>query len=343
MASIVCMGEIMLRLTTPGYQRFAQAQSFEACYGGSEASVAVSAANYGHKAEFVTRLPANPLGDSAVAALRARNVGTQFIARGGDRIGIYFLENGASVRPSNIVYDRTNSAIATAKENDFDFPNIFHGVDWFHFTGITPALSDTALTLTESALKAAKDANITISVDLNYRKKMWSIERAQQVMSHLMQYVDVCIGNEEDAEKVLGFKAEGSDVIRGEFDFNGYESVCRQMVEKYHFKYVLSSLRESRSASDNGWSACIFSRDDGIFYHSRQYNIHIVDRVGGGDAFAGGFMSCILDDPENYKGALDFAVAASALKQTIPGDFNFAIKSEVEALVCGDTSGRVQR
>ena len=343
MAKIVTMGEIMLRLSTPGNERFIQADEFDVCYGGGEANVAVSLANYGHDADFVTKVPANPIGDCAVASLRKMNVGTKFIARGGERLGIYFLESGSSMRASNVVYDRAHSSISTATAEDFDFDAIFDGVDWFHFTGITPAVSDAAAELTEIACKAAKAKGVKVSCDLNFRKKLWSSEKAQKVMSNLMQYVDVCIGNEEDAEKVLGFKPGNTDVTSGDLELAGYKSIFEQMVAKFNFEYVVSSLRVSNSASDNGWSACIYNRDTKEFYHSREYRIHpIVDRVGGGDSFAAGVICGFLDG-KNFKEALEFGVAASALKHTIPGDVNLVTRAEVDALAGGDGSGRVQR
>ncbi len=340
MAKVITMGEIMLRLSTPGYQKFIQSDSFDVCYGGGEANVAVSLANYGHDTYFVTKVPKNPIGDCAVAALRKHNVNCDFVARGGERLGIYFLETGASMRASNVVYDRAHASIAEAESSDFDFDSIFEGADWFHFTGITPAISDKAAYLTEEALKAAKAKNITVSVDLNFRKKLWSSEKAQRIMTNLMQYVDVCIGNEEDAEKVLGFKPGKTDVTSGELELAGYQDIFEQMIKKFNFKYVVSSLRESYSASDNGWSACIY--DGTNFYHSRKYNIRIVDRVGGGDAFAGGLI-CGLLDGKSMEQALEFGVAASALKHTIPGDLNLVSRADVDALVGGDASGRVQR
>ncbi|MBR2500303.1 MAG: sugar kinase [Clostridia bacterium] len=342
MAKVVTMGEIMLRLSTPGFEKFIQADEFDVCYGGGEANVAVSLANYGHTAEFVTKVPKNPIGECAVAALRKHNVKTDNIATGGERLGIYFLETGASMRASNVVYDRAHSSISTATAEDFDFDKIFDGADWFHFTGITPAVSDAAAELTEAALKAAKAKGVTVSVDLNFRKKLWTSEKAQKIMTNLMQYVDVCIGNEEDAEKVLGFKPGKTDVTSGELELAGYKDIFEQMVAKFNFKYVISSLRESYSASDNGWSACIYDRDTKEFYHSKKYNVRIVDRVGGGDSFAGGVI-CGLLDGKNFKDALEFGVAASALKHTIPGDFNLVSRSDVDALVGGDGSGRVQR
>ncbi len=343
MAKVVTMGEIMLRLSTPNNEKYIQANEFDINYGGGEANVAVSLANYGHEAEFVTKVPQNPIGECAVAALRKYGVETKHIARGGERLGIYFLETGAAMRASNVIYDRAHSSISTASAEDFDFDEIFEGADWFHFTGITPAVSDEAAVLTEAACKAAKAKGVTVSCDLNFRKKLWSSEKAQKVMSNLMQYVDVCIGNEEDADKVLGFKPENTDVTSGELNLSGYESIFKQMVAKFGFKYVISSLRVSHSASDNGWSACIYSGADDEFYHSREYRIcPIVDRVGGGDSFAGGTI-CGFVDGKNFKDALEFGVAASALKHTIPGDFNLVTREEVEALAGGDGSGRVQR
>ena len=340
MGKVVTLGEIMLRLSTPGYERFMQAESFDVCYGGGEANVAVSLAGFGHDASFVTKLPANEIGDAAISALRRYGVDTSDIVRGGDRVGIYFLETGASVRPSKVVYDRAHSAIAEAVPSDFDFGKIFEGAEWFHFTGITPAISDNAAEVTKAALIAAKKKGLTVSCDLNFRKKLWSSEKAQKVMTDLMQYVDVCIGNEEDAEKVLGFKPAGTDVTKGDLALAGYEDIFKQMRERFGFRYVVSSLRESISASDNNWSAAIY--DGNEFYHSRTYKLHIVDRVGGGDSFAAGLI-CGLMDGKSGKEALEFAVAASALKHTIPGDFNCVTRNEVLALAGGDGSGRVQR
>lgn len=337
---IVTMGEIMLRLSTPGFQRFAQSDSFDVVYGGGEANVAVSCANYGLDAHFVTKLPKNEIGGSALNALRQFGVNTDYIARGGERLGIYFLETGASMRPSKVIYDRAHSAIAEADASDFDFDAIFEGADWFHFSGITPAISKKAAVVTEVALKAAKKHGVTVSVDLNYRKKLWTPEEAQECMRNLMQYVDVCIGNEEDAELVLGFKPGETDVTKGELELSGYQDIFKQMVKEFDFKYVVSSLRESYSASDNGWSALIY--DGNEFYRSRKYDVRIVDRVGGGDSFAGGLVYG-LSTGMVAKDALEFAVAASALKHTIPGDFNHVTVDEVMTLVNGDSSGRVQR
>lgn len=340
MKKVVTLGEIMLRLSTPGYKRFVQSDSFDVVYGGGEANVAVSLANYGYDAYFVSKLPKNEIGQAAINHLRRFGVNTDYIARGGERVGIYYLETGASMRPSKVIYDRAHSSISEADISDFDFDEIFKGADWFHFSGITPALSEKATLLTEEALKAAKRNNVTVSVDLNYRKKLWTPERAQQVMTNLMQYVDVCIGNEEDAHLTLGFKPGKTDVTSGELELAGYRDIFKQMVDKFGFKYVISSLRESYSASDNGWSACAY--DGNEFYHSRKYDIRIVDRVGGGDSFASGVIYGLLEG-KNFKDALEFGVAASALKHTIPGDFNLVTVAEVENLLKGDASGRVQR
>ena len=339
MAKVVTMGEIMLRLSTPGYERFVQSDNFDVCYGGGEANVAVSLANYGHESYFVTKLPTHEIGESAVNALRQFGVHTDYIARGGERVGIYFLETGASMRPSKVIYDRAHSSISEAVVEDFDFDKVFEGATWFHWTGITPALGKKSQEVLKAALIAAKKHGVTVSVDLNYRKKLWTPDEAKACMSDLMQYVDVCIGNEEDAEKCLGFKA-GSDVTSGKLELGGYEEVFRKMKEAYGFKYIATSLRESFSASDNGWSALDF--DGNEFYRSRRYEVRIVDRVGGGDSFSGGFIHGLLKYGD-YKKALEFAVAASALKHTIPGDFNHVSEKEVETLVNGDASGRVQR
>lgn len=340
MAKVVTMGEIMLRLSPAGHLRFTQAENFDAVYGGGEANVAVSLANYGHDAYFVSKLPKHEIGQSAVNHLKRFNVNTDYIARGGDRVGIYFLEHGASMRPSKVVYDRAASSIAEATAEDFDFDEIFKDADWFHFSGITPAISKTSAKLTEEALKAAKRHGVTVSVDLNYRKKLWTPAEAKEVMTNLMQYVDVCIGNEEDAEKVLGFKPGETDVTKGELELEGYKDIFKQMKEQFGFKYVVTTLRESYSASDNGWSALIYNGEE--FYHSKKYDIRIVDRVGGGDSFAGGLIYGLLSG-KGFEYALEFAVGASALKHTIFGDFNLVSVDEVETLIKGDASGRVQR
>ena len=341
MAKIVTMGEIMLRLSTPGFTRFVQAYSFDVCYGGGEANVALSLANYGHEAYFVSKVPANEIGQSAVNSLREFGVHTEHIVRGGERLGIYYLETGASMRPSKVIYDRAHSAIAEAEPSDFDFDAIFERKDWFHFTGITPAISEKGEKLTRLACEAAKRNGLTISCDLNFRKKLWSSEKAISVMTSLMPYVDVLIGNEEDCEKCLGFKAEKTDVTKGELNLGGYQDVFTKLKEKFGFRYMATSLRESYSASDNGWSALIYDGKD--FYHSRQYDIRLVDRVGGGDSFSAGLIHGLIAYSGDEKKALEFAVAASALKQTIPGDANHVSREEVETLMNGDASGRVQR
>ncbi|MDQ6890353.1 MAG: sugar kinase [Bacteroidota bacterium] len=337
---VVTLGEIMLRLSTPDFKRFIQADSFDVTYGGGEANVAAALCNYGLQGAFVSKVPDNPIGQSAINHLRRYGVDTQFVARGGDRLGIYFLETGASMRASQVVYDRAGAAISEAEISDFDFDKIFEGADWFHTTGITPALSDKAAALTEAALKAAKEKNITTSIDLNYRKKLWSKEKAKEVMTRLCKYVDVCIGNEEDAETTLGFKSKGTDVTKGELNLDGYKDVFQQMKEKFNFKYIASTLRESHSASDNGWSALVYDGSD--FYHSKQYEVRIIDRVGSGDSFASGFIYGLVTGME-MKDAAEFGVAASAIKHTIPGDLNHATLSDVKGLMKGDASGRVQR
>ena len=337
---IVTLGEIMLRLSTPDFKRFVQADSFDINYGGGEANVAASVTNYGLQGTFVSKVPDNPIGQAAINSLRRFGVDTQYIVKGGDRLGIYFLETGASMRASQVVYDRAGAAIAGADVSEFDWDRILDGAAWFHTTGITPALSDKGAALTEAALRKAREKGITTSIDLNYRKKLWSREKAQQVMTHLCQWVDVCIGNEEDAETTLGFKPGDTDVTKGELHLDGFRDIMRQMVEKFNFKYVASSLRESQSASDNGWSALLY--DGKEFYHTRKYDIRIVDRVGGGDSFAGGLIYGLVSGM-SMTDAAEFAVAASAIKHTIPGDTNHATLKEVQELVKGDGSGRVQR
>lgn len=337
---VVTLGEIMLRLSTPDYKRFVQADTFDVTYGGGEANVAVAITNYGLNGVFVSKVPENPIGQAAINHLRRYGVDTQFIARGGKRLGIYFLETGASMRASQVIYDRSDAAIAEASISDFDFDKIFENASWFHTTGITPALSDKAAAITEAALKKAKEKGVTTSIDLNYRKKLWSKEKAKEVMSELCKYVDVCIGNEEDAETTLGFKSKGTDVTKGELNLEGYKDVFQQMKEKFGFKYIASTLRESYSASDNGWSALVY--DGKEFYHSREYQVRIIDRVGSGDSFASGFIYALVSGM-NLQDAAEFGVAASALKHTIPGDLNHATLAEVQTLMKGDASGRVQR
>ncbi|MDZ4708540.1 MAG: sugar kinase [Saprospiraceae bacterium] len=337
---VVTLGEIMLRLSTPDFKRFIQADSLEVTYGGGEANVAAALCNYGLNGTFVTKVPDNPIGQSAINHLRRFGVDTRFIVRGGDRLGIYFLETGASMRASQVIYDRSGASIAEARASEFDFDQILKDAVWFHTTGITPALSDEAAALTEAALKAAKAKGITTSIDLNYRKKLWSKEKARAVMTNLCQYVDICIGNEEDADTTLGFKAAHTDVTKGELDLEGFKEVFKQMKEKFGFKFIASSLRESHSASDNGWSALVY--DGNEFYHTKQYHIRIVDRVGSGDSFASGLIYGLISGM-SMKEAAEFGVAASALKHTIPGDMNHATLKEVQELMKGDGSGRVQR
>ena len=340
MAKVVTMGEIMLRLSPAGNTRFVQADSFDVIYGGGEANVAVSCANYGHDAYFVSKLPEHEIGQAAVNALRRYGVNTKFIARGGDRVGIYYAETGASMRPSKVIYDRANSSIAEAKPEDFDFDAIMEGADWFHWSGITPAISNKAAELTRLACEAAKRHGVTVSVDLNFRKKLWTSKKAISVMRPLMEYVDVCIGNEEDAELCLGFKPD-ANVEAGETGAEGYHKIFEQMAKEFKFKYVISTLRESFSATHNGWKALIYNGKE--FYESKRYDINpIIDRIGGGDSFSGGIIHGLLTK-ETQGEALEFAVAASALKHTINGDFNLVSASEVESLAGGNANGRVQR
>ena len=337
---VVTLGEIMMRLSTPRFERFVQSDSFDVTYGGGEANVAAALSNYGLNGVFVTKVPDNALGQAAINHIRRYGVDTQFIARGGKRLGIYFLETGASMRASQVIYDRAGASVAEMDISEFDFDKIFDGASWFHTTGITPALSDKAAALTEAALKVAKAKGITTSIDLNYRKKLWSKEKAREVMTRLCQYVDVCIGNEEDADTSLGFISKGTDVTKGELNLDGYKDVFQQMKTKFGFKYIASTLRESHSASDNGWSALVY---DGIdFYHTKQYEVRIVDRVGSGDSFASGFIYGLVSGMPMFEAA-EFGIAASAIKHTIPGDLNHATLTEVMELMKGDGSGRVQR
>lgn len=337
---IVTFGEIMLRLAPEGYYRFVQAEKYGATYGGGEANVAVSLANYGLDAAFVTKLPKHEIGQAGVNSLRRFGVDTSFIARGGDRVGIYYLEKGASQRPSKVIYDRAGSSIATATSEDFDWNKIFEGVEWFHFTGITPALGDNVAEICIEACKAAKERNITVSCDLNYRNKLWSKEKAGQVMTELCQYVDVCIANEEDASDVFGIKASDTDVTTGKVNKEGYIEVAKKLADTFHFSKVAITLRESLSANDNNWSAMLYTGNEAFF--SKTYKMHIVDRVGGGDSFGGGLIyACINNyDPQS---TIEFAVAASCLKHSIEGDFNMVSVDEVKKLAGGDASGRVQR
>lgn len=340
---VVTFGEIMLRLSTHGFTRFVQSQSYDATYGGGEANVAVALANYGLNSFFVTKLPEHEIGQSAVNHVRRFGVDVRYIARGGERVGIYFLETGASQRASKVVYDRAHSAITLALPEDFDWDEIFKDAEWFHWTGITPALGSNAISILTEALKVAVFKKIKVSCDLNFRKKMWSTKEAQSVMIPLMEYVDVCIANEEDAEKCLGESAGETDVESAIIDEVGYFKLAKHLKEKYNFKTVAITLRESLSASRNMWSALLLdSKDCAEPYRSKKYDIQIIDRVGGGDSFASGLIYGLLKK-ENSKEALEFAVAASCLKQTIPGDFNLVSIDEVEKLLKGDGSGRVER
>lgn len=340
MSRVVCMGEMMLRLMPVANLRIEQAASFEAIYGGDESIVAVSLARFGLETAYITKLPNNPLGRAALNSIRSHGVNTDFICLGGERLGLNFYENGASVRPSKVIYDRKHSAIAEAELTDFDFDQIFAGAEWFHVSGITPALSEKTAALTEQAMATAKNHKLTVSVDLNYRRKLWSPEKARPVMTGLMQYVDVCIGNEEDAEITLGFKPAHTDVFKGEINIEGYQAIFRQMKERFGFKVIASTLRQSHSASDNGWSALVYDGQE--FCHSRTYQIHLVDRGGGGASFAAGLIYGLVSG-KSLRETTEFAVAASALKQTITGDFNLVTVDEVLELMKGDASGRVQR
>lgn len=337
---VVTFGEIMLRLSPPDYQRLTQAKSLDVTFGGGEANVAVSLAQYGVPARFVTRLPDNDLGRACRGELARWGVDTTAIAVGGDRLGIYFCEKGASQRPSKVVYDRAGSAIATATAADFDWDAIFEGASWFHFTGITPALGDNVAAITLAACQKAKEKGLTVSCDLNYRKKLWSRDKAGQVMAGLMPYVDVLIANEEDAADVFGIRAAQSDVTKGAISLAGYESVARQLTERFDFQKVAITLRESLSASQNNWSALLYGGGDCRV--SKKYTIQIVDRVGGGDSFGAGLIYGLAQGWADER-ALEYAVAASCLKHTIEGDFNLVSVAEVEALAGGDGSGRVQR
>ena len=330
----------MLRLAPEGNYRFVQVDKYGATYGGGEANVAVSLANYGFDTSFVTKLPSHEIGQAAINSLRKFGVDTKYIARGGDRVGIYFLEKGASQRPSKVIYDRAGSSIYTASQADFDWKQIFDGVEWFHFTGITPALNDETAALCIDACKMAKAMGITISCDLNYRNKLWSKEKAGEVMGELCQYVDVCIANEEDAADVFGIKAANTDVTSGVVNHDGYKDVAKQLADRFGFSKVAITLRESISANDNNWSAMLYDGQE--YYFSKKYAIHIVDRVGGGDSFGGGLIAASLSGYDAQK-TIEFAVAASCLKHTIEGDFNLVSMDEVQKLAGGDGSGRVQR
>ncbi|MBK7629537.1 MAG: sugar kinase [Ignavibacteriales bacterium] len=340
---VVTLGEIMMRLSTPGYERFVQSQKFDVTYGGGEANVAVALSNYGFESYFVSKLPKHEIGQSAVNHLRRFGVKTDYIVRGGDRVGIYFLETGASQRASKVIYDRDNSAVRSITADELNWDNIFNNCKWFHWTGITPALGKNSQELIINACKVAQKKGVKVSCDLNFRKKMWTEKEAQSVMIPLMEYVDVCIANEEDAEKSLGMKAQNTSVSHAELDEEGYFKLAKSLKEKYSFEAVAITLRESYSASRNGWSALLLDdKDCKKPYRSKKYDIQIVDRVGGGDSFASGLIYGLLTK-NNTSEALEFAVAASCLKQTILGDFNLVSLDEVEKLAKGDASGRVDR
>ncbi len=336
----VCFGEIMGRLNPSGYGRLVQSNELQISYGGGEANVAVSLANFGKRAVYVTKVPDNELSRAALGALKIHNVDVSRVVYGGDRLGLYFIEKGASQRPSKVIYDRKYSAISTAEKEDFDWRKIFSHAEWFHFTGITPALSDTCAEICLDACRIAKELGITVSCDLNFRKNLWDSKKAGQVMATLMPYVDVVIANEEDCEKVFGISAEDTDVESGELSAEGYKAVARKLSERFAIPTVAITLRESRSANDNDWSAMLYNH--GEYFFSKKYSLHIVDRVGGGDSFGGGLIYALSEGKGNQY-AIDFAVASSALKHTVEQDFNEASIAEIEALMGGDGSGRVQR
>jgi 2-dehydro-3-deoxygluconokinase len=346
MKKVITFGEIMLRLATPGFLRFSQAKEYTASFGGGEANVAVSLANYGITTEFVTRLPKNEVADACLMDLRSHGVGVNNVIRGGDRIGIYFLETGAVARPSKVIYDRANSSISTIEKGMINWKEVFRDAQWFHWTGITPAISQNAADVCFEAIQTANELGITVSCDLNYRKDLWKYGKtASEVMHRLVPGCDVILGNEEDCEKVFGIKPAGFDVTAtgGEVDVNAFESVCTQMMQLFpRCKKMIVTLRGSINANHNTWSGVLYS--GGSLKQSIQYDVtHIVDRVGGGDAFMGGLIYGLITHPDNDQKALDFAVAASCLKHTIYGDFNCVTIAEVENLLKGDGSGRVVR
>ena len=338
----VTFGEIMMRLNPKGYYRLIQANELEVSYAGGEANVAVSLARFGVDASFVTKLPEGDLGECVISELRRFGVDTRSIVRGGDRLGIYFIERGASQRASKVIYDRAGSSIAMAKPEDFDWDAIFEGADWFHFTGITPALGPDSPEVCLAAVKAAKARGITVSCDLNYRKKLWSKERAREVMSELMPYVDVVIANEADADDVIGIRAEGADVENGKISRDGYIGVAKRICERFGSKKVAITLRESISASRNNWSGMLYDAQSAQACFSPEYEIQIVDRVGGGDSFGGGLIYALMNGYADQD-AVNFAVAASCLKHSIEHDFNLVTLEEVKALAAGNASGRIQR
>lgn len=340
MSKVITFGEIMLRLAPNGNYRFFQQDQMQATFGGGEANVAVSLANFGMDSVYVTKLPDNAIGQAAINNLRSFGVDTTRISRGGERVGIYYLEKGASQRGSVCIYDRAHSSISEADMSDFDWDNIFEGADWFHFTGITPALSDSLVEICEKACEVAKSHGVKISCDLNYRGKLWTKEKARQVMTKLAKYVDVCIANEEDAKDVFGIEAKGTDVYSGQLNKTGYIEVAQQLAESFGFEKVAITLRTSISANDNMWAAMLYDGKDAFF--SKEYALHIVDRVGGGDSFGAGLIYAMLNNKDEQS-IIEFAVAASALKHSVEGDFNRVSVDEVEKLMGGDGSGRVQR
>lgn len=342
MAKVVTLGEIMLRLSPPGYQRFTQADNFEINYGGAEANVAASLSQFGHHSLFLSKIPENAIGDAAISTLRSLNVDCDHIARGGKRLGIYFLENGASVRPSSVVYDRADSSVTKASVEEFDFDEIFKDAKLFHVSGITPVLSEEAKKLTFAALKKAKEHQVMVSFDLNYRAKLWTsgVKEKQQMLSEMMEYADICFGNARDAAKCLGYAEDGVDFINGDYSICTDEEHMRNVLNHYHFTCLVTTLRNSLSASDNGWSGAVCTSDD--YYKGRDYMLHIVDRVGGGDSFASGFLHGILSNMGSRK-SLEFGLAAAAIKHTIPGDLNYVTESEVLSMIESDGAGRVQR
>ncbi len=342
MVKTVCFGEVMLRLSPPGFERFFQSPLLQATFGGGEANVAVSLAQFGCDSYYVTRVPANPIGDGAVKALRAEGVNVEYVLRGGSRLGIYFAETGASQRASAVVYDRAHSAVSELQPGSVPWHDVFEGAAWFHWTGITPALGAAAAECTREAIAAAKRAGARVSVDLNYRKKLWSEHDAQQVMRPLMPLVDLIIANEEDLQAVLGVDVAHADVTGASLDVDSYRAAAERVANEFGVKQVAVTLRESLSASDNAWSAVLLDATTGTFEQSQRYVVRLVDRIGGGDSFAAGLIFQLVMGAD-ARSAVRFAVAASALKQTIPGDFNQVSVGEVERLVAGDASGRVQR
>ncbi|MCA1559942.1 MAG: sugar kinase [Acidobacteria bacterium] len=341
-AKVVTFGEIMLRLSPPGFERLFQSPVLSATFGGGEANVAASLAHFGLDSHYVTRLPLQAIGDAAIRALRAEGVQTDYIVRGGSRVGIYFAEAGASQRGSTVIYDRAASAVSEMDPAAVDWRTVLEGAGWFHVTGITPALGRNAAEATRAAIGAARDAGARVSVDLNYRKKLWSERDAQATMRPLMSQVDVVIANEEDIQSVLGVEVPDTDVTSGRLNLDGYRQAAQHVTREFGPGRVAITLRESISASDNGWSAVLWDSKAGVLHHSQRYDVRLVDRIGGGDSFAAGLIFGLVEGraPE---AALRFAVAASALKQTIPGDFNRVSVAEVEALAAGDASGRVRR